>query len=81
MDARDQITTAQLAKLPAGTPVTVLGSRQGYAVAVGTAERPRWLHTTSGQFRIFRTLDAAAAVLKACGTNRFSLDISAGTPQ
>jgi hypothetical protein len=78
---RDQITTAALAGVAPSTPVTVMGSTQGYAIAVGPAECTRWLHTTSGQFKVFRSLDTAVAVLKACGLRRFALDISAGCPQ
>lgn len=81
MDARDQITPAGLELLPAGTPVTVIGSRDGYAVLVGPAERARWLHSPSGQFRLFRSADRAAALLTTCGIRRFDIDVTGGTPQ
>lgn len=81
MDARDQITVVGLEQLAAGTPVTLIGSRHGYAVLVGPAERPRWLHSPSGQFRLFRSADRAAALLNTCGIRRFSIDLTGGTPQ
>lgn len=81
MDARTSITPAGLHDLPDGTPVTLIGSRGGYAVLVGRAERPRWLHTTSGRFHIFQSMDRAAALLHAVGIYRFFIDITGGTPQ
>lgn len=81
MDARDQITPAGLATLPAETLITVVGSRAGYAVAAGPAERVRWLHTHSGQFHLFRSIDRAIALLNACGIRRIVIDINGGTPQ
>lgn len=81
MDARDSIRQAGLPLLPAGTPITIVGSRAGYAVAVGPADRPRWLHTTAGQFKTFTTLDRATALLRACGITRFTVDTAGGTPQ
>lgn len=81
MTARDQITPAGLEQIPAGTPVTLISSRQGYAVAVGQADRVRWLHSHSGQFHLFRSADRAAALLNACGVRRFAVDLSGGTPQ
>lgn len=80
MDARTAITQAGLAMLPNDTPITLVGSADGYAVAVGTADRPRWLHTTSGQFRLFLTADRALSLLKACGIRRIIIDLSGGTP-
>lgn len=81
MDARTSITPSGLQDLPDSTPVTLVGSRGGYAVLVGRADRPRWLHTVSGQFHLFQRLDRAAALLHACGIHRFSIDITGGTPQ
>lgn len=81
MDARDQIIPAGLGQLPGGTPITLVASCAGYAVAVGPADRVRWLHSHCGQFRLFPTLDRAAALLKACGVRRFAIDITGGTPQ
>lgn len=82
MTMRDAITPADLARTDADTPIHVVGSREGYAVAVGPAERARWLHSTSGQFRTFHSLDQVIAVLRACcGARRFTVDLSGGTPQ
>lgn len=81
MDAREQITPAGLEQLPAGTPITLVGSREGYGVAVGQADRVRWLHSHTGQFRTFADIGRAVALLNACGIRRFSIDISGGTPQ
>ncbi|HQV16286.1 MAG TPA: hypothetical protein PK620_15340 [Denitromonas sp.] len=74
------ITTAGIQHLAAGTPVTLIGSRKGYAIAVGTADRVRWLHTTCGTFRLFRSLEHAAALLKKCGIHRYAIDTTGGTP-
>jgi|GEM_PF-6470074 hypothetical protein len=81
MDARDQITLAGLGQLPAGTAITLVASRAGYAVAAGPADRVRWLHTHTGQFYLFPTPDRAVAVLNACGIRRFVIDLTGGTPQ
>jgi hypothetical protein len=80
MDARTAITPATLATFPAGTPVTVVGSPDGYAVVVGEAAQARWLHSTSGQFRLFDTLDRAAAVLRQAGVRRWGVDVHGGVP-
>lgn len=74
------ITPAGLEHLATGTPVTLIGSREGYAVAVGQADRVRWLHTVSGTFRLFPSLDRAAALLKTCGIHRYAIDTTGGTP-
>ena len=75
------ITPVGLEHLAAGTPVTLIGSREGYAIAVGTADRVRWLHTHSGTFRLFASIDRAAALLKTCGIQRFAIDTTGGTPR
>lgn len=75
------ITPAGIQHLAVGTPVTLIGSREGYAIAVGTADRVRWLHTTSGTFRMFRSIDRAAALLKTCGIDRYTIDTTGGTPK
>ncbi|THF61429.1 hypothetical protein E6C76_20320 [Pseudothauera nasutitermitis] len=80
MDARTAITQAGLAGLPPGTPITLVSSAEGYAVAAGPADRVRWLHTTNGQFRLFPTADRALALLNACGIRRIAIDLSGGTP-
>lgn len=80
-DARHTIQQAGLPHVPTGVPITIVGSREGYAVAVGTAERVRWLHTTAGMFKTFSTIDRAAATLRASGITRFTVDVTGGTPQ
>lgn len=81
MDARTAITPAGLQHLPESTPISLVGSAAGYAVLVGPADRPRWLHTESGIFQLFQSLDRAVALLHRCDRYRFSLDITGGTPQ
>ncbi|WP_068638747.1 hypothetical protein [Thauera butanivorans] len=81
MDARTAITPPALGHVPDGTPITLVASPQGYAVAVGPADRPRWLHSTSGQFRLFPNVGRAVAFLNACGIRRITLDLTGGLPQ
>lgn len=81
MDPRTAITPQALGTLPDNTPVTLVSSPQGYAVAVGPADRVRWLHTVSGQFRLFPRPERAIALLNACGIRRITLDLTGGLPQ
>lgn len=81
MTIRDQITVSSLAQSPKPVPVAVIGSQAGYAVAVGDASSPRWLHSTSGRFKLFPTLDRAAAVLRQCGIHQFRIDTTGGNPR
>lgn len=81
MTTRDQITPAELSRVAAGAKVSIVASRTGYGVAIGPAERVRWLHDNSGSFRLFRTADHAIAFLAACGVRRITLDLTGGTPQ
>lgn len=79
---RDQITPGQLTTLATHRPVPIflIGSADGYGVLVGEPHR-RWLHNTSGQFRLFRSIDSATALLRRCGIHKFSIDVTGGTPQ
>lgn len=81
MDAREAITATGIGLLPPRTPVAIVGSRQGYAIAVGEATRPRWLHSTSGKFRLFRTIDSAARLLRECKCTEFIVTLAGGMPE
>lgn len=81
MSHRDTITQEQLSALPHTTPVALIGSEDGYGALIGEFAAARWLHTTSGQFKLFKTIDRAAALLRACGITRFTVDTQGGTPQ
>ncbi len=81
----DLITPGQLAQLPAdATAITLVGTPDGYGIAVGPADRVRWLAGTAGTAngcRVYRSLDAAIAILNACGHRRATIDITGGRPQ
>lgn len=81
MDAREAITATGIGLLPAGTPVAIVGSRDGYAIAVGESTRVRWLHSTTGKFRMFKTLDSAARLLRECRHFGFTVNLSGGMPE
>lgn len=81
MTARDQITPAELSRVAVGAQVSIVASRSGYGVAIGPAERVRWLHDSNGSFRLFRNADRAIAFLAAAGVRRITLDLTGGTPQ
>lgn len=81
MDAREAITATGIGMLPAGTPVAIVGSRDGYAIAVGEGARRRWLHSTSGKFRLFKTIDSAARLLRECRQFGFTVNLAGGMPE
>lgn len=81
MSTRDCITADELARIAAGADITLVGSRGGYGVAIGPAQRARWLHSSNGTFRLFQRADQAIEFLRAAGVRRITLDIQGGVPQ
>lgn len=84
MTERDHITPAELGRVASGAEVTLVASRAGYGVAIGTADcngNVRWMHDSSGSFRLFRNADRAIAYLAAAGVQRITLDLTGGTPR